>query len=146
MTLAADSPLKFGWLEDGHFLERSGDVVVVEFPPSLEPQTHTLLWAQAVRKIEEQLSDKLGSRITLQCRFTGQEPPPPPPEPVAPPVPKPVAKAAAQAVQPASPAPPGTPAAAVISPEEMEAFKNDPLIIRALEIFKAEILITPQTT
>ena len=33
----------------------------------------------------------------------------------------------------------------VISPEELEEFKNDPLIKKALEIFKAEILVAPPT-
>ena len=30
-----------------------------------------------------------------------------------------------------------------MSPEEMEAFKADPLIKKALELFKAEILTSP---
>jgi hypothetical protein len=32
-----------------------------------------------------------------------------------------------------------------LTPEEMEAFKADPLIKKALEIFKAEILASPIT-
>ena len=43
-------------------------------------------------------------------------------------------------------APKAEPAVPTISPEELEAFKNDPLIKKALEIFQAEILISPQTT
>ena len=31
----------------------------------------------------------------------------------------------------------------MISPEELKEFKNDPLIKKALEIFKAEILVSP---
>ena len=38
MKLAADSPLKFGWVEDGCFIERIGNAILVEFPPSLEQQ------------------------------------------------------------------------------------------------------------
>ena len=51
MKLAADSPLKFGWVEDGRFIERIGNAILVEFPPSLEQQTQTLFWPQAVKKI-----------------------------------------------------------------------------------------------
>ena len=36
--------------------------------------------------------------------------------------------------------------AQAISPEELEAFKNDPLIKKALEVFQAEILVSPPVT
>jgi len=139
--LSADSPLKFGWTEDGKFIERIGNAVLVEFPPSMEHQTKTLFWPQAVKKIEEQLSALIGGKVTFEYRFTGEEPPAPlEPEPVAAPQPKSAPSApkpkfgepAAKAAEPAAPA---------ISPEELEAFKNDPLIKKALEIFKAEILL-----
>jgi DNA polymerase-3 subunit gamma/tau len=145
MLLASESPLKFGWLEDGHFLEIEGDRLIVEFPPSLEAQTQTLFWIQAVKKIEALLSTDLGKKISLVCRFSGAEPPAPEPmpEPVPPPRAKPSEKAAptpassssASNPKTATPEPPPE-----ISAEELEAFKNDPLIKKALEIFKAEIL------
>jgi DNA polymerase-3 subunit gamma/tau len=149
MALAADSPLKFGWLEDGRFLERSGSIIVVEFPPSLQYQSQTLFWPQAVKKIEEQLSSALGGRITLEARFSGEEVAAPEPEP--PPKPTPTVASSAKSEpasprtseSPASKAEPSAPPTPTISPEELEAFKNDPLIKKALEIFKAEILISP---
>jgi DNA polymerase-3 subunit gamma/tau len=149
MALAADSPLKFGWLEDGRFVERTGSTLVVQFPPSLQYQSQTLFWPQAVKKIEEQLSSALGVKISLEARFTGEEvaAPEPEPEPITPPVLTPSTK-----TQPTSPRMPETATPKVesaipsISPKELEAFKNDPLIRKALEIFKAEILISPQTT
>ena len=144
MALAADSPLKFGWLEDGCFVERLGNSIVVEFPPSLHYQSQTLFWPQAVKKIEEQLSSALGCRITFEGRFTGEEHAVPEPEPVAPPVVKTPAPSKPSVVD--GPPAKAEPAAPAISPEEMEAFKNDPLIKKALEIFQAEILISPQTT
>jgi len=138
MKLSADSPLKFGWTEEGNFVERIGNALLVEFPPSLEPQTKTLFWPQAVKKIEELLSVDLGTRITFECRFTGEE------MPVAPePEPAPPAKAA-EAVRTAKPsktesAAPTAPETTVLSPEELEEFRNDPLIRKALEVFQAEI-------
>jgi DNA polymerase-3 subunit gamma/tau len=141
--LSADSPLKFGWTEDGKFIERIGNAVLVEFPPSMEHQTKTLFWPQAVKKIEEQLSALIGGKVTFEYRFTGEEPPAPPePEPVAALQPKSTPSAPKPKFgEPAAKAP--EPAAPTISPEELEAFKNDPLIKKALEIFKAEILLDP---
>jgi len=141
--LSADSPLKFGWTEDGKFVERIGSAVLVEFPPSMEHQTKTLFWPQAVKKIEEKLSELIGGRITFEYRFTGEEPPAPPePEPVASPAPKSSADASKPKFGETAPKP-DEPAAPQISPEELEAFKNDPLIKKALEVFKAEILLDP---
>ena len=143
MELASDSPLKFGWIEDSNFVEREGDTIVVEFPPSLESKTQTLFWPQAVKKIEELLSASLGAVITLESRFSGIEPPAPPepaPLPAAPAASKPLSKPSNSEAKTSEPTLPA------ISPEELAAFKNDPLIKQALEIFQAEILISPQTT
>jgi len=145
MALASDSPLKFGWVEDGRLVERAGNTLIVEFPPSLQPQSQTLFWPQAVKKIEEQLSTLLGERILFDARFTGVEPPPLEPEPPrapAPVAPKPAPSATSAPAAKPEPAVPQQ----VISPEELEAFKNDPLIKKALEVFQAEILISPPVT
>ena len=149
MKLAADSPLKFGWVEDGCFIERIGNAILVEFPPSLEQQTQTLFWPQAVKKIEEQLTAALGVKITFEYRFTGEEPPAlPEPEPIA--ASAPPTKEASEpnrttgkATGPALKKTAQEPSAPAISAAELEEFKSDPLIRKALEIFKAEILIDP---
>jgi len=151
MSLAAESPLKFGWLEDGHFVEIDGDRLIVEFPPSLEAQTQTLFWIQAIKKIETMLSTDLGKKISLECRFSGAEPPAPEPEPMAPPKPKLVEKAPSSVTSTASSSQSPAQAKAAepapeISPEDLEAFKNDPLIKKALEIFQAEILAGEKTS
>ena len=145
MKLAADSPLKFGWVEDGHFIERIGNAILVEFPPSTEQQTQTLFWPQAVKKIEEQLAAVLGGKITFEYRFTGEEPPAPSePEPSAPAVSRPTAEP--RSTKPQESAPKAEPAVPAISAAEMEEFKSDPLIRKALEVLKAEILIDPPAT
>ena len=146
MKLAADSPLKFGWVEDGRFIERIGNAILVEFPPSIEQQSQTLFWPQAVKKIEEQLAAALGGKITFEYRFTGEEPPAPPePEPSAPAAPRPSAEPNRSA-KPPEPAPKAEAAVPAISAAEMEEFKSDPLIRKALEVLKAEILIDPPAT
>ena len=145
MKLAADSPLKFGWVEDGHFIERIGNAILVEFPPSTEQQTQTLFWPQAVKKIEEQLAAVLGGKITFEYRFTGEEPQAPSePEPSAPAVSRPAAEP--RSTKPQESAPKAEPAVPAISAAEMEEFKSDPLIRKALEVLKAEILIDPPAT
>ena len=147
MQLASDSPLKFGWMEDSRFVERTGNTFIVEFPPSAESKTQTLFWPQAVKKIEELLSARLGEKMTLESRFSGEEPPAPPePElmPVA--VPKAAARPVATSQKSNTPSSSPEPVLPVISPEELEEFKNDPLIKKALEIFQAEILLSPKTT
>ena len=146
MKLAADSPLKFGWVEDGRFIERIGNAILVEFPPSIEQQSQTLFWPQAVKKIEEQLAAALGGKITFEYRFTGEEPPAPPePAPSAPAAPRPSAEPNRSA-KPPEPAPKAETAVPAISAAEMEEFKSDPLIRKALEVLKAEILIDPPAT
>lgn len=145
MAMASDSPFKFGWLEDGVFVELSGDTVVVEFPASFEQQAKTPFWTQALKNIEEQLSGRLGAKARLECRFTGAEPPAP--EPMTP------SPAPASPKTPSPPPPADIPArgqekaaapAPAISPEELAEFKNDPLIRKAMEVFKAELLPGPQ--
>jgi len=130
-------------------VEIQGDRLIVEFPPSLEAQTQTLFWIQAVKKIETLLSTDLGKKITLECRFSGAEPPAPEPmpEPLPPPKAKPIDKASpssasSTASNPKMASPESPPE---ISAEELEAFKSDPLIKKALEIFKAEILSGEQS-
>jgi hypothetical protein len=69
------------------------------------------------------------------------------PEPLPPPKAKPIDKASpssasSTASNPKMASPESPPE---ISAEELEAFKNDPLIKKALEIFKAEILSGEQS-
>jgi DNA polymerase III subunit gamma/tau len=142
--LATDSPLKFGWVEDGSFLGREGNAVIVEFPPSLESHTQTLFWPQAVKKIEELLSTLLGERVAFTARFTGSEPPvAPESQEIVPSVTLSKNESAAKTPPDPTPKEKKEPAGPVMSPEELEAFKDDPLIKKALDLFKAEILASP---
>ena len=69
-----DSPLKYGWLQEGRFIKRFGNSILVEFPHSLEPQSHTLFWPHAVKKIEEKLTELLGTKIKFRFRFSSEAP------------------------------------------------------------------------
>jgi DNA polymerase-3 subunit gamma/tau len=142
-SLASESPLKFGWLTTGRFVEQKNHQIVVEFPPSYEVQTETLFWPQARKKIQECLTQNLGEKIELVTRFNGEEVPEEsfheeimeftPSEEIPTKNPPPLMK-----VKP-SPAP-KTNTIPTLTSEELEHFKNDPLIKKALEIFEAEII------
>ena len=142
-SLAVESPLKFGWVTSGVFSERLGNKIVVEFPASCEAQTETLFWPQARKKIQDCLSKNLGEKMELACRFTGEELPEEPQqepfyeEPPRVEVPKKTTASSPKTTESAASAPSS---AATLTLEELENFKNDPLIKKALEIFQAEII------
>ncbi|MBX9742423.1 MAG: DNA polymerase III subunit gamma/tau [Chthoniobacterales bacterium] len=142
--LAAESPLKFGWMAFGKFQEQRDHTVVVEFPPSCEMHTETLFWSQARKKIQEALAATIGEKVELVCSFTGAELPE---EPLAEPMIKEelaverikaVKKAPSQPAKQKKETPPETTPALTV--EELEEFRNDPLIKKALEIFQGELV------
>lgn len=143
-SLASESPLKFGWLTTGRFVEQKNHQIVVEFPASYEVQTETLFWPQARKKIQECLTQNLGEKIELVTHFSGEE------------VPEESFHEEIMEVTPSeeirtktSPAPnktkpspaPKTNTTPTLTSEELEHFKNDPLIKKALEVFEAEIFV-----
>jgi DNA polymerase-3 subunit gamma/tau len=127
-TLTAESPIRFGWLERGQGAGLDGNRFRVRFPLSEQEQTESLFWDDVKRRVEAALTQKLGQKIEIVCEFTAElAAPEPEPEPI-PEEPEP------QIVEATAP-----PAPAI---DPVEAFKNDPLIRRALEIFQAEIEAT----
>lgn len=73
VDIATQSPLKFGWVEDGRFIDRIGNLILVEFPKSAQDMRETVFFPNAVKKIEEQLTKAMGVKIALKCLFTGRE-------------------------------------------------------------------------
>lgn len=69
--IATNSPLKFGWIEDGRFIDRIGNIILVEFPSSLQDMTETMFWPQALAKIEQLLTEALKAEISVKCLFRG---------------------------------------------------------------------------
>ncbi len=141
-SLASESPLKFGWLRAGSFVEQKDQQVVVKFPASYQAQVETLFWPQARKKIQERLTEHLGQKIELVTCFHGEEveeeiidEPPEKKESVEK---KPTNKHSATPVLASSSSAQVNDIPA-LTPQELENFKNDPLIKKALEIFEAEI-------
>ncbi len=123
VALAAESPIRFGWLERGEFAGSAAGKFRVRFPVSLQEQTESLFWDDLRRRTETALAVKVGEKVELVCEFTGEE---------AEPLPEPPTEELEPVVE--------TPAAPAKDP--MEDFKNDPLIRKALEIFKGTLQTT----
>jgi DNA polymerase-3 subunit gamma/tau len=127
-TLTAESPIRFGWLERGQGAGLVGNRFRVRFPLSEQEQTESFFWDDVKRRVEAALAQKLGQKTEIACEFTAElTSPEPEPEPI-------LEEPEPQIVEATAP-----PAPAI---DPVEAFKNDPLIRRALEIFQAEIEAT----
>ncbi|MGH8047055.1 MAG: hypothetical protein ACREKL_07390, partial [Chthoniobacterales bacterium] len=121
-TLASESPIRFGWLVSGESAGLVDGRLRVIFPTTNHEQTESSFWEGLRRRAETDLSAKLGSKVSLHCEFTKE---------VVEAAPEPVEEESAPAPQ-----------AAKEPVDPMAEFKNDPLIRKALEIFKAEIQTT----
>jgi DNA polymerase III, subunit gamma and tau len=125
-SLSAESFFQFGWLVGGKPAELENDTLTVEFPETDEHYAHLANWDDTCRQTAAAISKRLGRRTEFACKFTAPavsvEEPPPEPEPE--PAPAAVEEPPQPEVDPA------------------EDFKNDPLIRKALELFKARIEAT----
>lgn len=117
--LSALSTFKFAWLEQGSLLGGEHGIFRIEFPQEHESMKDSPWWTETVTSIAGKLDSLTGhSGCRVEFLFTKVEAPVSVPEPEVPKV------AEAPSVDP------------------MEEFRNDPLIRKALDMFKAEI-VTP---
>ncbi len=123
-ALAADSQFTFGWLVTGMPGGLVDNAFTVRFPATEEHVAHLGNWKDVCRRTEAALAARLGSPARFVYEFTEDLSPPGP-------APEPVEEATAEGE-----------AATVAVKDPIEDFKDDPLIRRALEIFKAEIQTT----
>lgn len=123
--LANESVIQFGWLVRGEFVGLDDGKFRVSFPASLEENTKAGFWPDLHKRVEERLKDLLGQRVEFVGEFSSGMPDPEPIDEE----PEPKVRAAAS-VEPEPEA----------SPEDtMKNFRNDPLIRKAIEVFRAEI-------
>lgn len=131
------SSFVYRWLSAGVFGDIRGNTVRILLPLSCQKELESIVGEKGRRESEARLSEQLGRKIQLVLELSdsvaeviGEEeesfPEPEPPIQVAPPP-------RASEPQPAPPSPSSAPA------NTMEDFKNDPLIKKALEIFRGEI-------
>jgi hypothetical protein len=137
---AYQSSIKWRFLASGVFAEMMSDsTMVVHLPPSFAGESSSMLGEMGRKDAEAKISQELGRRITLRLEISDgvveiepehvEEQPP-----AAVPTPVPVAKEA-----PAAPAP--APVEEKPAVDFAADFQNDPLIKKALEIFRSEIQI-----
>jgi len=129
-TFAKDSIIRFGWLHDGIFDRIEGGRLFVRFPSSAREASESMWMEQGIKDLQSRLSRELAQPVRLVLEFDESLES----APAFDPLPEP-AREEAPAAPPKSAAPPADP---------MEAFKNDPLIKKALEVFKST-LQTAQT-
>ena len=118
-AFAKESFIRYGWLREGTFERLDGGRLFVRFPGSTRESSETMWMEQGIKDLESKLTRELKQAVKLALEF--DESLDPIPE-EAPELGEPAAKAA--------PPPPADP---------MEEFKNDPLIKKALEVFKSTL-------
>ncbi|MDX2080677.1 MAG: DNA polymerase III subunit gamma/tau [Terrimicrobiaceae bacterium] len=121
-AVAQESFIRFGWLREGVFVDFQNGVLHVTFPESCREQAESIFMEQGRRDLEKKLLQALGAPVKLAFQFDASLAPEP--EPVA---------------SEPEPEPPAPEPAPVVATDPMEEFKNDPLIKKALEVFKSTL-------
>ena len=126
--------LIFSWLKHGVFQKSTAEEIHIHFPLSDSATIKSLVGEKARTRAEQQLKDILGKKIRLIFNINPQitESPEEPPRETGEVIPP---------TQP--PQPPKTQKIQIPPSEELTDFRNDPLIRKALEIFKAELEAIP---
>jgi hypothetical protein len=119
-----NSVIRFGWFREGVFDRLEGGRLIVRFPAALQEAGSSMFMEKGIKDIEARLLQDLGQPTKIIFEFdealqAAAPQPEPEPEPEAPKV-----------IEPVVEAPPVDP---------MEEFLNDPLIEKALEIFKGTL-------
>ena len=143
------SPFAYGYLTNAHPVSFEKNVLVIGYDPEFEDQiglvdhsrNHTLI---STKLAEMGHANSMVKFIVADAPAGWVRKPATPPPAAVPSSPRPVAAPAAQKTTDASPAP-ATSAAATEKktaavPFSKEDFKNDPLIQKALEVFKGTII------
>ena len=128
--------LRFGWIEAGRFQMEHDGRLVVEFSESFRDCAEGILWEEPQKQLDAELSRALGRPVRFHAEFLAGLAAPEEPvlleESPSAPAPAPAAASAPEAAQES--------ASAADSEAAFAAFKNDPLIQKALEIFDGKIL------
>jgi DNA polymerase-3 subunit gamma/tau len=118
---AKNSFIRFGWLRDGVFDRVEDGKCIVRFPVSAKDSASSIFMEQGIKDIESRFLKDLGKPLRIVFEFDEQ---------LQPEIPEEIREEPAPVVEVAAPAVPVDP---------MEDFLNDPLIEKALEIFKGTL-------
>ena len=122
---AKNSFIRFGWLRDGVFDRVEDGKGIVRFPVSAKDSAGSIFMEQGIKDIESRFLKDLGKPLRIVFEFDEQ---------LEPEIPEEIREAPAPA-----PAPVVELAAPAVPVDPMEDFLNDPLIEKALEIFKGTL-------
>ena len=122
---AKNSFIRFGWLRDGVFDRVEDGKGIVRFPVSAKDSAGSIFMEQGIKDIESRFLKDLGKPLRIVFEFDEQ---------LEPEIPEEIREEPAPA-----PAPVLEVAAPAVSVDPMEDFLNDPLIEKALEIFKGTL-------
>ena len=122
---AKNSFIRFGWLRDGVFDRVEDGKGIVRFPVSAKDSASSIFMEQGVKDIESRFLKDLGKPLRIVFEFDDQ---------LEPEIPEEIREEPAPA-----PAPVAEVAAPAVPVDPMEDFLNDPLIEKALEIFKGTL-------
>ena len=126
---AKNSFIRFGWLKDGVFVRLEEGEVVVRFPTASREAASSYFMEQGIKEIEQRLLKEFGRQMRLEFEFDESLQPAAPVE-ETPEIREEAPSAAEETAPPAADEPPADP---------MADFLNDPLIEKALEIFKSTL-------
>lgn len=122
---AKNSFIRFGWLRDGVFDRVEDGKGIVRFPVSAKDSAISIFMEQGIKDIESRFLKDLGKPLRIVFEFDEQ---------LQPDVPEEIRE---------EPAPARAPLVEAVAPpapvDPMEDFLNDPLIEKALEIFKGTL-------
>ena len=122
---AKNSFIRFGWLRDGVFDRVEDGKGIVRFPVSAKDSASSIFMEQGIKDIESRFLKDLGKPLRIVFEFDEQ---------LEPEIPEEIREEAAPARPPVVEL-----AAPAVSVDPMEDFLNDPLIEKALEIFKGTL-------
>ncbi len=122
---AKNSFIRFGWLRDGVFDRVEDGKGIVRFPLSAKDSAGSIFMEQGIKDIESRFLKDLGKPLRIVFEFDDQ---------LEPEIPEEIREEAAPARPPVVEL-----AAPAVSVDPMEDFLNDPLIEKALEIFKGTL-------
>ncbi len=122
---AKNSFIRFGWLRDGVFDRVEDGKGIVRFPVSAKDSASSIFMEQGIKDIESRFLKDLGKPLRIVFEFDDQ---------LEPEIPEEIREEPAPA-----PAPVAEVAAPAVPVDPMEDFLNDPLIEKALEIFKGTL-------
>ncbi len=123
-----NSFIRFGWLGDGVFDRLEEGRVVIRFPEASRESASSYFMEQGIKEIEKRLLKEFGRPVRLEFDFDESL------QPAAP-----LEEAPEIREEPPAASEPASPPAEETPVDPMEDFLNDPLIEKALEIFKGTL-------